>query len=479
MEKVDNNIKKNILVVGDVILDTYIFGVVNRISPEAPVPVMLKKSTKNTLGGAANVAVNLVAAGQNTSLMGVVGEDMASSEMKRLLDDHGIDSTFMLSCANRMTTQKTRYLTPSGQQLLRMDEEIVEPISFDLEEQFIQMVRERIDSFAVIVVSDYLKGMITERLSQALISLGHEHNIPVLIDVKDKQFLKYKNAFLLKPNRFELKDITQLPTDTQEEVEFAAKELRKRASCEYVLVTLGGEGMMLVSQNSTELFPSIPIEVYDVTGAGDTAIAYLAASVAADKSMRDCVNTSNYAASIQVSKVGTSVVRMEEVERFKRNGQFLDSKLVTISNLTKIREKNKSIVFTNGCFDILHIGHIRYLKEVSKLGEILVVGVNSDESVTKLKGEGRPINSVSDRVEMLAAYPFIDYIVVFTDDTPIEIIKQLKPDILAKGSDYKRIEDVVGWDVVTKNGGKVVLADYIEGKSTSNIINKSRGKETN
>ena len=470
----------NILVIGDIILDAYCFGVISRISPEAPVPVMLKKREKNTLGGAANVAVNLVAAGQDVWLVSVTGDDENASEVRKLLDEHNINSELTLSCPDRKTTKKTRFLASGGQQLLRVDEEVTWEISNELEDIFLSRVEGKIDRFDAIVISDYMKGMVTERLSQGIIHLGMSRHIPVLIDVKDRKIEKYKNAFLLKPNRMELKDITQLPAETPEQIEYAAKVLLERSQCKYVLVTLGGDGMMLVSDQRSEQFPSIPVDVYDVTGAGDTAMAYLAASIASGKSLRDSVITSNYAASIQVSKIGTSEVRMEEVERFRQNGTFgrsTEDKLVKADELPEIRNRNKSIVFTNGCFDILHIGHIRYLKEISKLGDTLVVGVNSDRSVRELKGEGRPVNTVSDRVEMLAAYPFIDYVVVFDEDTPIELIRKLKPDVLAKGSDYKRIEDVVGWDIVTENGGKVVLADYVEGKSTSNIVSKIRSEE--
>lgn len=470
----------NILVIGDTILDTYYYGAVTRISPEAPVPVMLKKEIKNSLGGAANVAVNLVSAGQDVWLMSLVGDDKNASEIRQLMNHFGIHSELMISCSERRTTEKTRFLTPNGQQLLRVDDEIAEDISEELENEFIQMAEDKIDIFKVIIISDYLKGMVTQGLCQKIIRLGKNHCVPVLIDVKDRNLSKYENSFLLKPNRLELRDITYMPTDTLSQVESAAKELLKTAGCKYVLATLGGEGMMLVSERKVEQFPSVPVEVYDVTGAGDTAMAYLAACIASDISISESVAVSNYAASLQVSKVGTSAVRLEEVERFRRsrhNGQYIGGKLITVEELSSIRNKHKAIVFTNGCFDILHIGHIRYLQEISKLGEILVVGVNGDDSVRKLKGEGRPVNAVADRVEMLAAYSFIDYVVVFDEDTPIELIKKLKPDVLAKGADYKRIEDVVGWDVVIDNGGQVVLSDYVEGKSTTKILDKIKAEE--
>lgn len=469
-----NNIS-TILVIGDIILDSYCFGNVSRISPEAPVPVLLKKAETDSLGGAANVAGNLVAAGVNVHLASVIGKDEKGSRVKKLLSEKGINSDLIIECTDRMTTQKSRYLTPSGYQLLRVDDEVTTPITEENEDKLISMIDDRILNYSVIVFSDYLKGVLTSTLMQRVIKLGKENNIPVLVDIKDRRIEKYKDAFLLKPNRIELKEISGMPVESAEQVESAARSILKATNCEYVLVTLGGEGMMLVTDKETKTIPSIPVEVYDVSGAGDTAMAYLAASIGEGLTVSDSTAIANYAASIQVSKVGTSVVSRVEVDRLMRNvaGEKI-RKVVEYSELERIRKENKSVVFTNGCFDILHIGHIRYLESISKLGDILVVGINSDESVRRLKGPERPINCVSDRVEMLSAYSFIDYIVVFDEDTPIEIIKALRPDILAKGADYKRKEDVVGWDVVTSYGGKVVLADYIEGKSTSSIVSKIR-----
>lgn len=463
----------NILVIGDIILDSYCYGNVSRISPEAPVPVLLKKRESDSLGGAANVAANLVAAGENVYLASVIGKDENGKRVKELLSEKNIDSELVIECEGRKTTQKSRFLTPAGHQLLRVDDEITTSIIEDNENKLLDLIIETISNYKVIVFSDYLKGVLTLSLMQKVIKLGKDNDIPVLVDIKDRNVAKYKDAFLLKPNRIELKDISGLPVDTNEQVETAAREIIRSTGCLYVLVTLGGEGMMLVTAEKAEVIPSIPIEVYDVSGAGDTAMAYLAASIAEGLSVRESTVVANYAASIQVSKVGTSVVSRAEVDRLRRIGAGeLRRKTVEFKDLPQIRKEYKSIVFTNGCFDILHIGHIRYLESISKLGDILVVGVNSDESVRRLKGSERPINNVNDRVEMLSAYPFIDYIVVFGDDTPLEIIKALKPDVLAKGADYKRKEDVVGWDVVSSYGGQVVLADYIEGKSTTNIVSK-------
>jgi len=362
-----------------------------------------------------------------------------------------------------------------------MDEENVNNITNSEVVQLITLISGSISTFDVIVMSDYLKGTLVETLTQKIIKLASEANIPILIDIKDTNTKKYKGAFLVKPNRLELKRITGFPVNTTEEIIKAGRSLLDNCQAKYVLVTVGSEGMILVGREERQnvyikIYQSIAAEVYDVSGAGDTALAYLGFAVASGNGMDESVNIANVAASIQVSKKGTSVVYLEEVEKKLNSGsiQIAAKKRIDLDSLPLLRQNkiSKKITFTNGCFDILHVGHIRYLQEASRLGDILVVGINSDDSVKRLKGDSRPINTIQDRSEMLAAYPFIDYIVVFDDDTPINLIKALRPDYLVKGADYKRIEDVVGWDVVTSYGGQVALIDFVKGRSTTKIINK-------
>lgn len=469
------------LVVGDVMLDRYDIGTVSRISPEAPVPVLLKERDRSVLGGAANVAANMCAAGQDVWIMSVTGEDQNGLVLESMLREKGIHTEYVIQSPCRHTIQKTRFVTKDGQQLLRMDEEDICDISNDEVERLIGQVREGISSFDVIVMSDYLKGTLIEGLAQKIIELARDSYIPVLIDIKDRNTDKYKGAYLLKPNRFELNAITGLPVDTIDEVVTAGKNLLGKCYARYVLVTVGIEGMILIGDMDNQgikvkFYPSIEAEVYDVSGAGDTALAYLGYGIASGYGIDKSVNIANMAASIQVSKKGTSIVYLDEVEK-KLNGgliQIAERKELELADLAVLRKRKmgKKIIFTNGCFDILHVGHIRYLQEASKLGDILVVGINSDDSVKRLKGERRPINTVQDRSEMLAAYSFIDYIVVFDDDTPINLIQALQPDYLVKGADYQNIKNVVGADIVVSYGGQVVLIDFVEGKSTTNIINK-------
>lgn len=466
-------IRKNILVIGDVMLDTYYEGEVSRISPEAPVPVFLKKSEKSVLGGAANVASNLIAANQNVFIMSIIGNDETGIRFRDICHSRGIDTDLIISL-ERSTTEKIRLLANHYQQVIRMDIEDLYSINHTECEQFMHMLSNKIDQFDLIVISDYLKGLLTEEFTQKIILLANKKNIPVIIDVKDKNFSKYKYAYLLKPNRKELQTLTGLPVETDDEVIFAANALKKMCECQYVLTTCGSRGMVLVGEDTPYFIDAVGKEVYDVTGAGDTTIAYLAACIANGWDILKAVDIANYAAGIQVSKVGTSAVYWHEINEFigilHRNPQC---KCLDKENLALFREEHseKKIVFTNGCFDILHIGHVRYLQKAAQLGDILVVGLNSDESVKRLKGAERPINSELDRIEMLSVLGFVDYVVVFDEDTPYDLIEKIRPDILVKGGDYKP-DEVVGRDIVEANGGELVIMPLVEGKSTSNIIQK-------
>lgn len=467
---------RKILVIGDAMLDTYSIGTVERISPEAPVPVLLKQKEKNVLGGAANVAANIKGAGCDTWLACVIGEDDIGDEIRRMLQQNEIHTDFVIGVTNRRTVRKSRFVTNDGQQLLRMDEETTDAISTEVADKLLGLLRNSLKTFDAIVLSDYLKGLLTEYFTKSIISLARDFLKPVLIDIKDTNIEKYRGAYLLKPNKFELKTITGLSVDTPDDLVNAGRYLKEKTECKYVLVTLGNEGMILIGDRVRK-FPSIEMEVFDVSGAGDTALAYLAAGIVSGSGIDDSVSLANTAAGVQISKSGTSIVYLEEVERVLGNGQIqnFEKKSITCDMLPVLRKrmKGRKITFTNGCFDILHVGHIRYLQEASRLGDILVIGLNSDNSVHRLKGGIRPINNISDRIEMLSAYSFIDYIVVFDENTPIKLINALKPDYLVKGSDYKNIKNVAGWDFVISYGGKVKLIDYVKGKSTTDIINKA------
>ena len=469
--------KKNILVVGDVMLDNYYVGDVSRISPEAPVPVFRKYSEKCVLGGAANVAANLIAADQSVAMMATVGNDVNGEKLMSLFVDKGVNVN-LVTKLERSTTIKTRFLADNNQQLLRLDVEDTNPISKEECAAMLEELEKEISQYDLILMSDYLKGLLTQDFTQGVIRLAKQHQIPVVIDVKDPKYGKYYGATLLKPNLNELRTLTGQNVKTDEEIAEAAEELRKRCNCQYVLTTLGARGMVLVGDGEPFFVKSLAREVYDVSGAGDTTIAYLATCMANGFPIREAMDVANYAAGIQVGKVGTSSVSWQEVRDLMSNEDHgISHKILTADDVVRFRQDNrdKRIVFTNGCFDILHIGHKRYLQKAATLGDLLIVGVNSDDSVRRLKGPERPINSEQDRAEMLSALGFVDYVVIFGEDTPYELIKTIQPDVLVKGGDYKP-DEVVGREIVESRGGKLELISFVEGKSTTNIINKINKK---
>lgn len=464
---------KKILVIGDVMLDIYYKGEVKRISPEAPVPVFCKKNERCVLGGAANVAANLIAANQKVAMMSVVGNDMNGCKLVDMLEKNKIN-TDLMTCFERKTTEKIRIIAENNQQILRLDMEDAFEISKSESMELLEKLRNKIEEFDLIVISDYLKGLLSYEFTQGVIRLANKLNIPTLIDVKDTKIEKYSNAFLVKPNLNELSNLTGERPKTYDEIIKASQKLRSLCLCKYVLTTCGARGMVLVGEKEPYIVEAFAKEVFDVTGAGDTTIAYLAMGVANKIDIKSAVEIANYAAGLQVAKVGTSSVYLSEVSKLLlRRKHGVIHKLINIETIESLRKDNKckKIVFTNGCFDILHVGHIRYLQEAAKLGDILVIGLNSDVSVKKLKGNGRPINSEIERAEILCALECVDYVIIFDEDTPYELIKFIKPDVLVKGGDYKE-DEVVGKDIVETSGGRLELIPFIDGKSTTNIINK-------
>lgn len=473
MITIDSFKRKNVLVVGDVMLDIYFRGKVNRISPEAPVPVFNKVSERQVLGGAANVAFNLIAAGQNATIVSVIGNDSHGHDLISLLNKNGISSK-IISVNDRKTTTKTRFLASNNQQVMRLDDEDDTIIREDLAESLMSVIAESIDTFDIVLLSDYLKGVLTPFLCRRIIDLCNSHNIPVVIDVKDRDTTKYSNATLLKPNLKELHDLTGLPVDNKDAIIAAAQFLKEQCHVKYVLCTCGAKGMVLLGDGLTPYSVNAEDrEVFDVSGAGDTTIAYLAAGMANRIDMTESVWLANKAAGIQVGKLGTAAVYLSELDDCMSNKPGNNGKILGKSELKDFRRTNleKTIVFTNGCFDILHIGHKRYLEKAAALGDLLVIGVNSDDSVKRLKGNDRPVNNEQDRLELLTAFPFVDKVVLFSEDTPYEIIEDLQPDILVKGGDYLP-EEVVGRDIVEGRGGKLILIDFVEGRSTTNVIKK-------
>lgn len=479
MNKLNKIEKKNILVIGDIMLDVYLSGDVRRISPEAPVPVFKKGKERQVLGGAANVASNLAAAGQKVSLMSIIGNDDNGNKILRLVNDSNIDGS-LICITDRKTTTKTRFLATNNQQVMRLDNEDTKPLNYSLCTSMLTALAKRIHEYDIVIISDYMKGLLTYDFTQGVIRLCKKNNIPVTIDVKDSKTAKYRGATLLKPNQKELHDLTGFPVENEVQIIEASNKLREVCNVKYVLCTCGAKGMVLVSEyGELYILKAESREVFDVSGAGDTTIAYMSIGMANGLSMSAAMELANIAAGIQVGKVGTSSVSLLEVDNYlhANEGGTTSEKLLNKEAISSFRKDHvdKKIVFTNGCFDILHVGHKRYLEAASKLGDILVVGVNSDASVKRLKGIDRPINNENDRMEMLSAFGFLDYLVLFEEDTPYELIKTILPDVLVKGGDYKP-EDVVGRDIVESRGGELVLIEYVDGKSTTNIIKKINEK---
>ena len=468
-----------ILVVGDLMLDVYIRGNVNRISPEAPVPVFLieRQNREYVLGGAANVALNIRAAGAKADVFGMVGNDESGKLIIDMLHEGQVGTTGIV-CGNKPTTQKIRYLGQNNQQVLRVDIEETTEIEYAECSKNLDDIIDGIKKYQAVVFSDYNKGFLVQQICKKIIDACNRNGIPVLVDLKDKRFEKYSGATVLKPNKRELHELTDLCVNTIDQIEEAAVMLCKSARSKYVLTTLGAEGMLLVNDaRKLQYEKTRAREVYDVTGAGDTTIAYLACELANGTDMHKAVRIANAAAGIQVSKLGTSVVYRDEL-RMIEEGEFSScGELLCVSEQIKQikakKNRGQKIVFTNGCFDILHYGHVKYLQEAKAMGDVLVVGINSDDSVKRLKGKERPINSLADRIRVLSALDCVDYVLQFEEDTPINLINMIIPDVLVKGGDYNR-EEIVGYNEVIQNGGRVEILNYLEGKSTTNLIKKMR-----
>ena len=470
-----------VLVVGDVMLDHYIAGQVKRISPEAPVPVVSVAKHWSVPGGAANVARNLVRLGVDVAVAGVVGQDAAADDLRAALAAEGIVDGLTAS-ASRRTTCKTRVLA-QGQQLMRLDEEVCAPLSAEEAEALKSGVMSLLRGRQAVILSDYAKGVLLEaangvNLCRVVIDEARRLGIAVLVDPKGSDWQRYAGAHCVTPNAGEfdvacgLEPGAKLDRPRRESL---AAELRTRYGVERLLVTRGPKGMALFSPGEAPVYCRAAVrEVADVSGAGDTAIATLAASVGKGLPWAESMLLANAAAGVAVGKMGTAPVSLAELNEALRE-QADNPKLFALPNLVeKIEEwrrKGESIVFTNGCFDLLHPGHISLIRQSAAQGDRLIVGLNSDASVRRLKGPTRPIQNENSRALLLAALSDVDAIVLFDEDTPLELITALRPDVLVKGSDYT-IGSVVGAEVVQQAGGRVYLARLIDGCSTTGIVRK-------
>lgn len=472
-----------VLCVGDLILDHYVHGNIDRISPEAPIPV-LKADDKNydILGGCGNVARNICSANSRCHLISIVGNDNDGLKIREIIKEIKNLTFNLIIDKNRCTTKKTRYVC-ENQQILRVDNEIESPISEVLETKIIKLLKNKINDYDVIVLSDYNKGVLTDTLIKKIIKIAQHFKKILIVDPKKKDFSVYAGATFITPNIKELKssvntfNINSKNNDDNLVIKLS-KQIINKFKFKAVITTRSSDGISVVTDvGSFFHLPSEAKEVFDVSGAGDTVLAYLSTSISKGKSLESSVKISNIAAGLAVGKFGTSVVSIGEVDNIK---QIKNIKVVTNQNLSKALkdyDSNKIIGFTNGCFDLLHTGHISYLKSAKQKCDILILGLNSDESIRKLKGKNRPIVEQKDRVEILSSFPFIDKIVVFDEVTPIKLIKRIKPNIIFKGKDYKK-KDVVGFRESKKWQGRVILIDFIKNKSTTNLIERIKTSVT-
>jgi D-beta-D-heptose 7-phosphate kinase/D-beta-D-heptose 1-phosphate adenosyltransferase len=465
-----------LLCVGDVMLDCFVYGHVDRISPEAPIPVLRIEREAAMLGGAGNVVRNMVGLGAHAEFVSVVGSDTAGRDITALVGELAGVEPHLLVERQRQTTMKRRYVAGS-QQLLRADLETVAPVSDAIADDIVRLVEGAVGDCGALVLSDYGKGVLTPRDLAAMIAAARKAGRPVIVDPKGTDFARYRGATLLTPNRRELSEATQLPADGDAGVEKAARHVIETCGVDGIVCTRGAEGMSLVARSGeVHHLPAAAREVFDVSGAGDTVVATLSAAIAAGIPWPDAARLANVAAGIVVGKVGTAVAYAADIAKVLRHDDGAgEDKVVglaeAIDMVARWRRQGFRIGFTNGCFDLLHPGHVSLMSQAQAACDRLVVGLNSDASVRRLKGKDRPVQSEAARAAVLASLASVDMVVIFAEDTPVELIRALRPEVLVKGADY-RVETVVGADLVQGWGGRVLLAELSPGHSTTATIRK-------
>lgn len=458
----------HVVVAGDVMLDRYLFGVTDRISPEAPVPVVHVQETDDRAGGAANVAVNLASLGVTTRLVGVVGKDDAADSLQAILKNRGIQCNFH-RVDDRPTITKTR-VQSRGQQLIRLDRENTAAMPGDA---VVSMLRKSIKGAGAVVLSDYGKGALSSVTT--MIDVCRDAKIPVLVDPKGTDFSKYRGATLITPNQAEF-EVVAGTCSSDDELVRRARAMLDDLDLNALLVTRSEKGMLLLESDMAPVFLSTQArEVYDVTGAGDTVIAMLAGALASGASLASAAALANIAAGLVVRKIGVATVTPGEIRvslhQRGQGGRGLVGPDELKLMVAESRDRSERVIMTNGCFDVLHAGHVSYLEEAKSLGDRLIVAVNDDESVRRLKGESRPINALEDRLLVLAGLAAVDWVVPFSDDTPAALIAAVLPDVLVKGGDYDPNE-IAGAKDVLQNGGEVRILAFRDGHSSSRIIDK-------
>ncbi len=460
--------KPNILVVGDLMVDHYLWGKCERISPEAPVQIVEVTKEQLMLGGAGNVINNLLSLGANVGVCSVIGDDESGDFLQKRLGQKGVRKEGLTIQKSRKTTKKSRVIA-THQQIVRVDKEDKEDISKDSQELILLRAKIIMDFYDLILLSDYGKGVLTPWLTQELIKLANEKKKMILIDPKGSDYSKYKGATLITPNKTEASIASNIKIEDDKSLKCVGEKLKKELDLKYLLITLSEDGMALFDKKMIKI-PTLAKEVFDVTGAGDTVLAALGYALSQQKDIKEACLFANSAAAVAVSKLGSYSVSKEEIREYESKNFFQKAKH-KIKSLDEVKEYldhvDKKIVFTNGCFDIVHVGHIKYLEEAKSYGDILIVGINSDNSIKRLKGKNRPINSYEDRAYVIAGLESVDFVIGFDDDTPLSLIEAIKPDVLVKGGDYKN-KDVVGSDIAKE----LKIVEFIDGKSTTNIIKK-------
>lgn len=466
---------RTVAVIGDLMLDRYLQGDIDRISPEAPVPVVQRRSEWHVPGGAANVARNLASLGARVHVVGVTGADEARGLLIDALRQHGaVSDEGILADPRRPTTQKLRIMG-AHQQIARVDVEEILPPAADLEGQLVAAAARAIEAADVVVLSDYGKGVLTDGVLRAVIGAAQRAGKTVLVDPKRKDWAIYRGASLITPNRRELSDATRMACESDAEAEAASVEARRQCDAD-VLLTRSNKGMSLFRAGYPPAHvPTIAQDVFDVSGAGDTVIAVLAAALSVGMDVLDAVRLANHAAGIVVAKLGTATITREELAASLSalHAFDIDGPLVTLGEAAVLRQTWKrqglTVGVTNGCFDLLHPGHVSLIRQAAAACDRLIVALNSDASVARLKGPARPVQDESARAAVIGALKGVSAVVVFTEDTPLELVRELEPDVLIKGADYAEHE-VVGADLVKARGGRVVLAALVPGRSTTALI---------
>ncbi len=461
----DRATRLEVLVVGDAMLDTYHFGEAGRLSPEAPVPVVRVLRTLESPGGAANVATNLIHLGVAAALVAVRGDDDEGRRLAALLVTLGVEAH--LAVCDRPTTRKLRAVV-GHHQVARLDFESPAAVAPPVEDELIDEIARRSALSSAIVVSDYGKGVCTERICAAAIAAARARGVPVIVDPKGRSWRMYSGATVVTPNLTELGEaLGERVANEDAAVARAAAEARTRFGLEQLVVTRAERGMTLATDAGIAHFPTQATEVFDVTGAGDTAVGALAAALARGLDMHAAVRFANHAAGLSVRRIGTAPVALAEVESSLAGAAKCVTETDLVQRVAALRTQGRRVVFTNGCFDVLHRGHVALLERARELGDLLVVGINGDASVRALKGPGRPVNPLSDRVAVLAALACVDLIVAFEDETPHRLLAALRPDVLVKGGDY-RVDDVVGRELA----GTTVVVPFEEGYSSTALLDR-------